>query len=195
MKKNYPIRYCVLPLKVCSGWGNEKEYNFLVNYARPVCFLTLKCYLVGENIEYNSNGEKVKEYKVVPTYESLQGLCKFEFQSPHYINGKCDNYRWTSRVFTCLEEANDYKKDLNEKYISWRKKQIGEYFTYDIEEKFFETLERYKELEDNIEINTLDLNTKDQEESIDSKDFDRQRKKQIRLALTPYKDVWNNNFE
>ena len=156
MKNNYPIRYVALPLSEDGTWKSDIDYVHGI-----ICFLVIKCYVVGEESDYYREGDIHKQYKVVPTYDTFLPN-NFEISEPKYdIFGMCmcNNYLYTKNVFETLEEAQKYRDERNKDIADivvanapkWAK----------LKEKFEKTLEIYSEAEELFEKNTEHLPTDD----------------------------------
>ena len=78
MKNNYPIRYVALPLSEKGVWKSDSEQVHGI-----ICYLVIKCYVVGEETKYLREGYSTKEYKVVPTYRTRLPQ-QFDMANPEY---------------------------------------------------------------------------------------------------------------
>ena len=145
MKYNYPVKYAAMPIIEQVGWSqglNELERNYDV-----ICYIVSKCYLLSDKTKYKENGKKEKEYEVVFPYQ------KGEYHSWNRVipsfnvfNHTCMNSNVIEKVFDNYEEALEVatQKDLADKISKKR-------------EEFNDRLSRYKMLEQQILINTSDL--------------------------------------
>lgn len=159
MKNNYPIRYVALPLSENGRWQSDEGQDRGI-----ICYLVIKCYVVGEETKYFREGKVSKEYKVVPTYGTTFPHI-FQMTEPKYDiddyldyeNIKYTNYLCTKNVFEKLEDAEKYRDDRN--------KEIDEIVVSaapkwaNLKEKFKKTIEKFRELEEDFEENTKELPT------------------------------------
>lgn len=156
MKYNYPIKYATMPIIEQIGWShglNELERNYGV-----VCYIVSKCYLLSDKTKYKEDGRSVKEYEVVFPYQrELNGIWKRTTMSyacinPVFVENVYDSYE------EALEISTQKNKELCEK--TWiclpYTKDLEEQISKKIEE-FNNKLSRYKILEQQILINTSDL--------------------------------------
>lgn len=153
MKNNYPIRYCVLPLSEKGRLVTEEEYM-----TDTICYIAIKCYVVGEEKEYTREGITEKKYKVVPTFAPLD-VTWFREIEPRYEKDECMNCIYAKKIFKDLEPAEKCRDVKNKELIESRGMVIPDWAN--IREKFANTLKAYKDLEEKIEKNTSHLNTKE----------------------------------
>ncbi len=161
MKYNYPVKYAAMPIIEQVGWSqglNELERNYDV-----ICYIVSKCYLLSDKTKYKENGKKEKEYEVVFPYQ------KGEYHSWNRVipsfnvfNHTCMNSNVIEKVFDNYEEALEVATQKNKKLCE--KTWIYLPYTEDLADKiskkreeFNDRLSRYKMLEQQILINTSDL--------------------------------------
>ena len=157
MKNNYPIRYVALPLSTNGVWKSYEDSEQGI-----ICYLVIKCYVVGEEITYNREGEAFTRYKVVPTYGSMLPHL-FEETNPRYDMNefeykediKYKNYLYTRNVFDNLEDAEEYRDEKNKDIVDIVVSCAPEWAN--LKEKFKNTLEKYKSLEELVSKNTEHL--------------------------------------
>lgn len=165
MKNNYPIRYVALPLSERGLWQSDSE-----NVHDVICYLVIKCYVVGEETKFLREGYSTKEYKVVPTYVTRLSQL-FEMADPkydeesavYYEDIKYTNCLHTRNVFEKLEDAEKYRDarniDIAEIIVSAAPKWAN------LREKFEKTVEKYRALEADFEKNTEYLPTDESKRS------------------------------
>ena len=161
MKINYPVKYTVMPIYEQVGWTPglhelEREYDV-------VCYIVSKCYLIGDFTKYKENGDVVKEYDVVFPYQLIE-FDRFKRVEPIYnsTRGCCVNSNIVDVVFNSYEEALDYATVKNKKLCenTWIYLLCSKDIMDKIQEKeneFNKRLEKYKLLEEQILINTEDM--------------------------------------
>lgn len=161
MKKNYPIRYAVMPIIAQSGWS--QGLNELERAYKTIVFIASKCFLIGETKEYKENGEESINYQVVFVYQSTEyGWIRVD---PEFscTTGKCINSCNVSSLYKTFEEAQQIAKNENDKivkkdisllrYDSDFKKRVEE-----VKEDMQLKEEHYNKLASKIESATTDLN-------------------------------------
>ena len=94
---NYPIKYTYMPIF---------EHQELKAY------VAVKCYVIDDSFEIESNGKTIITKKVVPFYSE-----RYKKQEPYFINEFCYNFKFTNIVFDELEEAIRYTRVLNNSKI------------------------------------------------------------------------------
>ena len=154
MKNNYPIRYVALPLSEKGVWQSDSD-----NVQGVICYLVVKCYLVGEEIKWNREGEDFTKYKVVPTYGTVFPNL-FEEKEPNYDLDEFEykedieytNYLYTRNVFDNLEDAEKYRDERNKDILDIVVSAAPEWAN--LKEKFKNTLKKYKACEDFFKKNT-----------------------------------------
>lgn len=149
MKNNYPIGYCVLPISEKVRVANG------IAQGETICYIAMKCFVVGEEKEYTSFGDIYKKYKVVPTYKEDGWGMKFYRDEPKYKFGKCVNYVYTETVFKTKKEAEKIRDEKNEDLIRQKERYLLE--STNIGDKIRKTIDGYKEMEESIEENTTYL--------------------------------------
>lgn len=148
MKNNYPVKYSVI--------GINDEVNRYTNEPEQITYIASKCYVIEENIIYNENGIKKKNYKVC--FPFALSNASFSFVRTNPFNG----YEKVDDVYDSFEEALKVAKSKNEGFIF---DKIGilpldENFEINYEKitkKANKYIEKYKELEKIIEENTEDM--------------------------------------
>jgi len=158
MKNNYPIRYCVLPI------GKIYEKNKLDYHDERICYMAMKCYVVGGEIEYTREGEAIKKYKIVPAYTPESDGTMFFLNEPIYDYKGCINYFYAEKVFETKEEAEKVKDEMNEDLITQKEREIPKWAN--IGDKIKKTFEEYKKIEEYIEKNTAYLNREFKEQNL-----------------------------
>lgn len=114
MKRNYPIKYAVMPMVEQVGWntgiyGLEREYGI-------VCNIVSKCYLVGEKTTFEENGSKKTNYQVVFPYEAREfNKWKRVVPEKNSTLGYYSNSTTVDKVFDSYEKAADYCDKKNDK--------------------------------------------------------------------------------
>ena len=154
MKNNYPIRYVALPLSEKGVWKSDSEQVHGI-----ICYLVVKCYVVGEETKFLREGYSTKEYKVVPTYGTILPQL-FEMTDPKYDEDEFDYYEdieytnslRTRNVFEKLEDAEKYRDERNKEIVDIVVSAAPKWAN--LKEKFEKTVEKYKELETDFEKNT-----------------------------------------
>ncbi len=161
MKCNYPVKYASMPIIEQIGWShglNELERNYDV-----VCYIVSKCYLLSDKIKYKENGKSLKEYEVVFPYQKGQ-YYSWERVIPEFnlINYACTNSNLVDKVFDNYEEALEFATQKNKELCD--KTWIYLPYTEDLDDRisekkqeFNDKLSTYKMLEQQILINTSDL--------------------------------------
>lgn len=161
MKCNYPVKYVAMPIIEQIGWChglNELERNYDV-----VCYIVSKCYLLSDKIKYKENGKSLKEYEVVFPYQKRQ-YYSWERVIPEFnlINYACTNSNLVDKVFDNYEEALEFATQKNKELCD--KTWVYLPYTEDLDERILEKkqefndrLSSYKMLEQQILINTSDL--------------------------------------
>ena len=161
MKINYPIKYAAMPIIEQVGWSNgfheqERKYDI-------VCYIVSKCYLISDLTKYNEDGSSLKEYEVVFPYQLINDS-KWQRCIPTFnlINANCTNSNKVDMLFDSYEEALNYVSFKNEKLCesTW----INIPYSKDMLEKihskrdeFYEKLTRFRVLEEQIQLNTEDM--------------------------------------
>lgn len=161
MKCNYPVKYAPMPIIEQIGWDhglNELERKYDV-----VCYIVSKCYLLSDKIKYKENGKSLKEYEVVFPYQKGQ-YYNWERVIPEFnlINYSCTNSNLVNKVFDNYEEALEFATQKNKELCdkTWAYLPYTEDLNDRILEKkqeFSDRLSSYKMLEQQILINTSDL--------------------------------------
>ena len=161
MKCNYPVKYVAMPIIEQIGWChglNELERNYDV-----VCYIVSKCYLLSDKIKYKENGKSLKEYEVVFPYQKRQ-YYSWERVIPEFnlINYACTNSNLVDKVFDNYEEALEFATQKNKELCDKTWGYLP--YTEDLDERILEKkqefndrLSSYKMLEQQILINTSDL--------------------------------------
>ena len=114
MKRNYPIKYAVMPMVEQVGWntgiyGLEREYGI-------VCNIVSKCYVVGEKTTFEENGLKKTTYQVVFPYEAREfNKWKRVVPEKSVTLGYYSNSTTVDKVFDSFEKATDYCDKKNDK--------------------------------------------------------------------------------
>lgn len=148
MKYNYPVKYAAMPI---------------IEQDDIVCYIVSKCYLLSDKTKYKENGEKVKVYEVVFPYQRGQ-YYTWERVTPSFnvSNYACINSDFVEKVFDNYEEALEFATQKNKKlcdatwaYLPYTK-DLNNQISKEIE-KFCDRLSRYKMLEQQILVNTSDL--------------------------------------
>lgn len=161
MKYNYPVKYAAMPIIEQVGWSqglNELERNYDV-----ICYIVSKCYLLSDKTKYKENGKKEKEYEVVFPYQKREyHSWNRVIPSFNVFNHTCMNSNVIEKVFDNYEEALEVATQKNKKLCE--KTWIYLPYTEDLankiskkREEFNDRLSRYKMLEQQILINTSDL--------------------------------------
>ena len=161
MKCNYPVKYAAMPIIEQIGWShglNELERNYDV-----VCYIVSKCYLLSDKIKYQESGTSLKEYEVVFPYQKGQ-FYSWERVLPKFnlINYACTNSHLVDRVFDNYEDALEFATQKNKELCN--KTWVHLPYTEDLydrisekKQEFNDKLRSYKRLEQQILINTSDL--------------------------------------
>lgn len=161
MKCNYPVKYAAMPIIEQIGWShglNELERNYDV-----VCYIVSKCYLLSDKIKYKESGKSLKEYEVVFPYQKGQ-YYSWERVIPEFnlINYACTNSNLVDKVFDNYEEALEFATQKNKELCD--KTWVYLPYTEDLDDRisekkqeFNDKLSSYKMLEQQILINTSDL--------------------------------------
>ena len=160
MKINYPIKYALMPIVEQVGWNNG-VYGLERNYD-TICYIVSKCYLVGEKIKYNKNGEKSKNYQVVFPYTSYE-FNRWKRILPNYnVYGSCSDCYNVDTVFNTYDAAEKYCAEKNNEvrekltlYIPFTEDYVDK-----VQEKLNEfdyRLANYKRLEEIFRDNTYDM--------------------------------------
>lgn len=145
MRYNYPIKYAAMPIIEQVGWSHglhELERNYDVVY-----YIVSKCYLLNDKTKYKENGKIEKEYEVIFPYQKgqysswLRAIPEFNIYS-----NDCTNSCLVEKVFDSYEEALEVVTQKNKK-LSDKKKR----------EEFNKRFSKYKVLEQQILVNTSDL--------------------------------------
>lgn len=153
MKCNYPVKYALMPIIEQIGWG---QYDV-------VCYIVSKCYLLSDKIKYKENGKSLKEYEVVFPYQKGQ-YYNWERVIPEFnlINYSCTNSNLVNKVFDNYEETLEFATQKNKELCDRTWAHLP--YTVDLNEKilekkqeFSDRLSSYKILEQQILINTSDL--------------------------------------
>ena len=161
MKCNYPVKYAAMPIIEQIGWShrlNELERNYDI-----VCYVVSKCYLLSDKIKYEESGKKLKEYEVVFPYQKGQYYSwKRVIPEFNLINYACTNSNLVDKVFDNYEEALEFATQKNKELCdeTWVYLPHTEDLADRISEKkqeFNDKLSSYKMLEQQILINTSDL--------------------------------------
>lgn len=141
MRYNYPIKYAPMPIIEQVGWNHglhelEKDYDV-------VCYIVSKCFLLSDKTEYKENGKKKKIYEVVFPYQKRE-YYNFERVVPSFniYSHECINSIFVEEVFDSYKEALEVVKLKNKKLS---------------QKNVLERLYRYKMLEQQILVNTFDL--------------------------------------
>lgn len=161
MKINYPIKYAVMPIIEQIGWSNglhelEREYDV-------VCYIVSKCYLISDLTKYKEDGHSIKEYEVVFPYQPSEfSMWKRNIPEYNLIHGYCINSNKVDAVYDSYEEALKYATTKNEKICknAWISLPITKDIVEKIQEKkdeFDAKLTEYKMLEQQILLNTSDI--------------------------------------
>ena len=161
MKKNYPIKYAVIPMIEQVGWSHglnelERKYD-------AVCYIVSKCYLIEENKEYKADGTVRVKYHVVCPYECDE-FNEWNRVEPEFsiFHGQCINDVVVDEVYDSFEEAKVDKDVKNQKIL----KEKFSYMPFEmyrkrhkeVESEFNNKLTYYNQLETMIENNVQDLN-------------------------------------
>ena len=161
-KTNYPVKYAVL------GIYEQVGRNYL-GWAEPiydVCgYIVSKAYLVGQTMEYKTNGASEKRYQVVFPFAHpvLNGLSKREI--PYKVaSGKYSDVVSVTEVFEEFDEAKKKAEELNKEIKSenfvknislsdpdWQQKH------QQLEEQFALKMQEYLEYEQRILERTEDM--------------------------------------
>lgn len=155
MKYNYPVKYAAMPIKEQVGWSprlHELERNYDV-----VCYIVSKCYLLSDKTKYKEDGKKEKVHEVVFPYQKEQ-----YYSWKRVTPSNCTNSNFVEKVFDSYEEALELatqkNKELCDKtwvYLPYTK-DLNNQISKKIEE-FNDRLSRYKMLEQQILVNTANL--------------------------------------
>lgn len=134
----------------------EKDYDI-------ACYIVSKCYLLSDKTKYKENGSSEKEYEVVFPYQVGQHY-SWERVIPKFnlMNYVCTNSNIVEKVFDNYEEALETATQKNKKLCdeTWSYLPYSENLKEQISEKieiFNDKLSRYKMLEQQILVNTSDL--------------------------------------
>lgn len=152
MKNNYPIRYVALPITENGRWESENEY-----IKNVMCYLVIKCYVVGEESRYDKDGEVSKKYQIVPTYGTIFPH-SFQMIEPKYDSfgmNKCENSLFAERVFDNIEDAEKYRDERNKEIIETVVDRAPKWAK--LREKFDKTLKEYQKIEKELEKNNAYL--------------------------------------
>lgn len=168
MKVNYPIKYSVMPIIEQVDWSyglNELEREYDI-----VCYIVSKCYLISDLTKYKEDGSSVKVYEVVFPYQQSE-FNKWIRVIPEYnfIHQYSINSNKVDTIFNTYEEAATLALEKNDKLFenSWKHLPFSKDIMKKIQEKkneFYDKLEKYKFLEQQIIDNTKDLRPKENQE-------------------------------
>ncbi len=163
MKFNYPVKYATMPIIEQVGWSHG--LNELERVYDVVCYIVSKCYLLSDKTKYKENGKSVKEYEVVFPYQMGQ-YADWERVIPTFnlINHTCTNSSFVEKVFDNYEEALEVATQKNKRLCDKTCSKIYLPYTKNLKEQnskkievFNDKLSRYKMLEQQILINTSNL--------------------------------------
>lgn len=159
MKVNYPIKYCAMPIMEQVGWingvyGLEREDDI-------VCYIVAKCYLISDLTKYTESGNTIKQYEVVFPYKK-DNFDRWQRIIPSYnLYGNCMNANKVDVIFDSYEKALNFVMIKNNEIC---KESCNMPYTEDYLEKieakkneFNDKLSKYKLLEQQILINTKDM--------------------------------------
>lgn len=151
MKYNYPVKYAAMPIIEPIGWNHGLERHYDV-----VCYIVSKCYLLSEKIKYEENGKRLKEYEVVFPYH------KGQYNSWERVIPEFNFTNSVDKVFDNYEEALEFVAQKNKELCdkTWAYLPYTEDLNNRISEKkqeFNDRLSKYKIMEQQILINTSDL--------------------------------------
>jgi hypothetical protein len=161
MKINYPVKYAAMPIIEQVGFSHG--VNELKRKYDIVCYIVSKCYLLNNSTKYKEDGHGYKEYEVVFPYQ-IGEFKNWNRTIPNFnlINGICINSNIVDFVSNSYEEVLQYTEIKNEELC--RKSCITLPYTNDIAKKFqekkdefYNRLSKYKMLEQQILLNTDDL--------------------------------------
>lgn len=163
MKINYPVKYAAMPIIEQVGWSmglHEKVRDYDV-----VCYIVSKCYLINESKIYKEDGHVIKEYEVVFPYQ-YNDFNKWRREIPSYnlIHGNCTNSNKVDEIFESYDEVLNYVTNKNNELCekSWKYMSYSKDFLEKVQEKvdsFNMRLTKYKLLEEQILLNTIDMET------------------------------------
>ncbi len=186
----YPIKYAVMPIKEQIGWSNglnelEREYGVVAN-------IVSKCYVIGEQKKYSSDGTIEIKYEVVFLYNKqyTSYYDKFKPSIPEFnIWSQCTNSIFVNQLFNSFEEALIVAKQFNDEIV--HHKIMFLHFDKDFQSKVEkiktehqETLDKYKKIEEEIqqETNNVEITKTSTLEDIIEKIVESPRKFYINLA-------------
>ena len=159
----YPIKYAVMPIVERVGWTIglnelERDYGVVANIAS-------KCYVVGVQKKYLSDGTIKTEYEVVFPYANQDKIYNDGLKrvTPMFsLYSKCINSVVANALYNSFEEALETATKANEEIL---RKQIG-ILPFDkdfkencnaIKEEHQKNIGRYKKIEEQIEKETTDM--------------------------------------
>ncbi len=151
MKYNYPVKYAVMPIIEQVGWSHglnelEREYD-------AVCYIVSKCYLLGDKTKYKENGKTEKEYQVVFPYQ--KGInYNWEWER---INPTINNSTNVEKVFDNYDEALEFATQKNEELCNKACRYLSHTKVSEKIQNFNDKLSEYKMLEQQILLNTSNL--------------------------------------
>lgn len=157
MKFNYPIKYAAMPVIEQVGL-NHGMHDLERNYD-VVCYIVSKCYLLSDKTKYKENGKTDKEYEVVFPYQEVE--YNWQRVTPKFggFNFHCINSNFVEKVFENYNEALNFVNEKNQELCDKTLRYLP--CSKDIKakkvEEFNNKLSMYKLLEQQILINTSDL--------------------------------------
>ena len=154
MSTNYPIKYCLYPM--IEKVGKNKD----IGGYDVSCYIVSKCYLIGEEKKYTSDGNTKMYYDVVFPFRENEN--KEWFRDVPRINPivhSCYNSFQVDQVFDTYEEALPLKNTKNDEI---KKRQYYCRFlsvkeVKELEKKFDDKMNYYNLLEQIMGYETADL--------------------------------------
>ena len=151
MKYNYPVRYAAMPIIEQVGWSYglnelEREYD-------AVCYIVSKCYLLSDKTKYKENGKTEKEYQVVFPYQKGVNY-NWEWER---VKPRISNSISVEKVFDNYDEALEFATQKNEKLCDKTCRYLPQTKVSEKIQEFNDKLSEYKMLEQQILLNTSNL--------------------------------------
>ena len=148
MKINYPIKYAAMPI-----FDGQDVIT---------CYIASKCYLLNDATNYKEDGSSTKEYEVSFPYQMTHSNIWRQVEPCFNFYGECLNSIKTSNVFSTYEEALDYAQKRNEElfeqsisYLPIMENMVQ--IIQEQKENFDAKLAKYKELEQQIFLYTINI--------------------------------------
>lgn len=146
MKNNYPVKYAIMPIQNCDD--------------KIMAYIVSKCYIISEEKNYSFDGNFKTSYNVFFPYQFDMSESCWKREKPTFnaYSFKCTNATVVNDIFDNYEDAlklatlkNDEILENNYGYIS----NISEMECIKLNHD--KKISEYKELEEQIFTNTVDL--------------------------------------